>query len=234
MVTAFTLAKDPASPEANEDALLWTETHLALADGASSDAFSGLWAQALCQTFLADGTLDLQAAVTRWRAQLPSPLPWFLTEKLRQPTHASFLGLTWDSSTLYIEAIGDACVFVLRDTALLFCFPYTRAEDFATHPRLVSTHGPLPERQQAELSLQPQDVILATTDALAAWLLQEQAHAPWSSLLALQNPGDFTRFMSALRSARRIALDDTTLAVVAPDTTESSAAAQHQVHTGSR
>lgn len=225
MVRAFTLAKDSLAPEANDDALLWAEGRLALADGASSDAFSGLWAQALCQAFLTDGALERDIAATAWRVLLPSPLPWFLADKLRQPTHSSFLGLEWDQATLRVQAVGDACVFVIRDNLLVFAFPYTRAEDFSTHPVLFPTQGPLPELRHAELALQAGDTILAATDALAAWLLQEQEHQPWRSLLALQNASDFPRFITALRAARRLALDDTTLAVVAPSTRESSGAA---------
>ncbi|MBB6049611.1 hypothetical protein [Armatimonas rosea] len=228
MVRAFTLAKDPLAPEANEDALLWAEGRLALADGASSDAFSGLWAQALCQAFLTDGTLERDVAATAWRAMIPSPVPWFLADKLRHATHSSFLGLEWDPTTLRVQVIGDACVFVIRDDLLVFAFPYTRAEDFSTYPALLPTQGPLPELCHTEFALQSGDTILAATDALAAWLLHEREHQPWGSLLALQNAGDFQRFIMALRTARRLALDDTTLAVVAPSTRESSGAVPHE------
>lgn len=221
MVKTFTLAKDSVAPESNEDAVAVGTSRLALADGASSDAFAGLWAQTLCQQYLAVGALERDTATAIWTAALPQPLPWFLADKLRQPTHASFLGLAWEESTLHIQAVGDACVFVIRDSALALAFPYTRADDFATHPALVPTQGPLPEPRRAELPLLPGDTVLAATDALAAWLLHEQAHQPWHSLLALQNAGDFARFVQALRTAKRIALDDTTLVVAAPDTTGS-------------
>ena len=232
MVRAFTLAKDPLAPEANEDALLWAEGRLTLADGASSDAFSGLWATALCQTFLTRGTLERDAATATWQAMLPSPLPWFLADKLRQATHSSFLGLTWDQTTLHVQAIGDTCVFVIRDNRLVFAFPLTRAEDFATYPILAPTQGPPPELRHAEFSLQAGDTILAATDALACWLLHEQEHQPWHSLLALQNASDFQRFITALRAARRLTLDDTTLAVVAPSTRESSGAVPPEASAG--
>jgi hypothetical protein len=214
VVKTFTLAKDSAYPESNEDALAWEPPRLALADGASSDAFSGLWAQQLCRDFIAHGALDRERAYGEWHAALgQKPLPWFLADKLRQPTHASFLGLTW-GATLQIQAAGDSCVFVIRDDTLALSFPYQRAEDFATHPQLIPTQGNPPSLRGMTLTLQPHDTLLAATDALAAWLLAEQASRPWSSLLALQNPGDFVRFIEALRSARRLSLDDTTLAIV--------------------
>jgi hypothetical protein len=232
VVRTFTLAKDSVAPEANEDALLWEGCRLALADGASSDAFSGLWAQSLCQAFLSQGTLERDVAAKFWSTALPTPVSWFLADKLRQPTHSSFLGLEWDQTTLRAQAVGDACVFVVRDELLAFAFPYTRAEDFATHPTLLPTQGPLPELRHAEFTLQAGDTILAATDALAAWLLHEQEHQPWRSLLALQNASDFQRFIEALRAARRLALDDTTLAVVGLGTKESSAVVPHEASVG--
>ncbi|WP_395088735.1 hypothetical protein [Armatimonas sp.] len=221
MVKIFTLPKDENAPEANEDAVVSELSRLALADGASSDAFSGLWAQQLCTQFVQTGGLNPESAALGWRSAIGAkPLPWFLADKLRQPTHASFLGLEWGEQ-LTAQAIGDSCVFVIRDSALALAFPYARAEDFASHPALVPTQGVVPTLQRTTLALEPGDTILAATDALAAWLLAESAQEPWNSLLALQNPGDFARFVQALRSARRLALDDTTLAIVAPDTKES-------------
>jgi hypothetical protein len=228
MVRTFTLAKDSAEPEQNEDALVWGSGCLALADGASSDAASGLWAQELCRVFVEHGALERDLAYAHWDAQVRArPLPWFLAEKLRKPTHASFLGLTWSDQQLQLQAIGDSCAFVVRDNTLDLAFPYTRAEDLSGHPLLVPTQGALPPLQTQSIVLTPGDTVLAMTDALAAWLLTEQAHQPWRSLLALQNAGDFSRFISSLREAQRIVRDDTTLAIISPlalpgpDTTES-------------
>lgn len=218
MVKLFTLPKDENAPEANEDAVVSELSRLALADGASSDAFSGLWAQQLCTQFVQTGSFHPESAAQEWRSAIGAkPLPWFLADKLRQATHASFLGLEWNEQ-LTAQAIGDSCVFVIRDCALALAFPYTRAEDFAGHPALIPTQGAVPALQRTTFALEPGDTVLAATDALAAWFLAEVAQQPWNSLLALQGPGDFARFVHALRSARRLALDDTTLAIIAPDT----------------
>ncbi len=220
-IKSFTLAKGAATPEQNEDALAWQGQRLALTDGASSDAFSGLWARWLGEQFVATGTLDRERAAQLWQEEVrQNPLPWFLADKLRQPTHASFLGICWDDTKLQVQTIGDTCAFVIRDDNLAFAFPYTRAEDFATHPMLVPTHGLLPEMLSASFPLQPGDTLIAATDALAAWLLTEQAHQPWQSLLALQNDRDFARWVQNLRNAGRLALDDTSVAIlsIAPDT----------------
>lgn len=214
---AFTLAKDPAHPESNEDAWELGTDRLVLSDGASSDAFSGLWAHELCAVFLEHGGLERDLARARWQAQLPQPLPWFLADKLRQPTHASFLGLDWSAGRLRASAVGDSTVFVIRDEALALAFPCTQPADFTLHPALIPTTGPLPSLQAVELPLEPGDTLLAATDALAAWILHEQAHTPWRSLLALQHESDFHRFVTALRQSGRIALDDTTLCIVTPE-----------------
>lgn len=224
VIKSFTLAKDPATPQQNEDALVWQGQRLALTDGASSDAFSGLWARRLGEQFVATGTLDQEQAAQLWQDEVrQNPLPWFLADKLRQPTHASFLGLEWDGMQLQVQAIGDSCVFVIRADSLALAFPYDNADHFASHPALVPTQGRVPERRHAHFLLQPDDTLLAATDALAAWILREQAHQPWHSLQALQNETDFVRWVQTLRDSGRLALDDTTLAIIAvgPDTRES-------------
>ncbi len=215
MVKIFTLAKDPVAPEQNEDAITWEQSRLALADGASSDAFSGLWAQRLCEHFVETGSLDREKVAHSWQAEVQQrPLPWFLTDKLRQPTHASFLGLEWDDQSLQVQAVGDTCVFLIRDNALEFAFPCVHADDFSSQPRLVPTHGLMPEILSSRLSLQQGDLVIAATDAISAWLLSEQERQPWRSLLALQNESDFARWVESLRSTKRLAGDDSTVALV--------------------
>lgn len=215
MVKVFTLAKDPAMPEQNEDATVVGKSRLALADGASSDAFAELWAQTLCEEFVSSGTLDRERAALIWHETVRQhPLPWFLADKLRQPTHASFLGAEWDQMQLQIQAVGDTCVFVVRDDMLVFAFPFDSAEHFSTLPTLVPTRGTLPEVRHTSFLLQPSDLVLFATDALAAWFLREQDRQPWRALLALQNESDFARWVQSLRSASRMALDDTTAILI--------------------
>ena len=215
MVKVFTLAKDPALPEQNDDASVVGESRLAIADGASSDAFSGIWAQKLCEQFVVSQALDRERAALIWQeAVRQHPLPWFLADKLRQPTHASFLGAEWDQELLQVQAVGDTCVFVIRDDTLVFAFPCDSAEHFSTLPALVPTRGALPEVRHTSFPLQPSDLILFATDALAAWLLREQDRQPWRSLLALQNESDFARWVQSLRAAGRLALDDTTAILI--------------------
>lgn len=216
-VCSFTLAK---ATEENEDAADWAENAgvlcAAIADGASSDAFSGLWARCLVESFCQTGGLYLEEARGRWQATVSGQtLPWFLADKLRQGTHAAFLGIALSNdSEATVSAVGDCCLFHLGTGGLITSFPLTSAGDLGRHPALIGTRGAPTVPLETTLSIGTGEALLLATDALAGWLLQEKAQEPWASLLALQNPSDFARFISALRTANRLVRDDTTLVIV--------------------
>ena len=95
-VTTFTLAKE--TPESNEDAVAWVspspETlRLAVADGASSDAFAGLWARQLVLDFMSHGALTPEVSAAAWRAAVAtSSLPGFLRTRCAKERMPRFLG----------------------------------------------------------------------------------------------------------------------------------------------
>lgn len=216
-VRSFTLTK---ATEENEDAAGWAETenalYAAIADGASSDAFSGLWARCLVESFCQTGELQVEEARARWQAAVSTQaLPWFLADKLRQGTHAAFLGLAISNNgEATVASVGDCCLFHLSAKGLIASFPLTSAEDLGKHPTLIGTRGAPITPLQTALSVGAGETLLLATDALAGWLLQEKAQEPWASLLALQNHSDFARFISALRTANRLVRDDTTLVII--------------------
>lgn len=213
---------------------------LAVCDGASESAFAQLWAATLAQQFISSppdlARLDyrglmqwLAPAQQRWYERVPwERLPWHGEAKAREGAFATLLGLQFQAAPgrspglcWQAVAVGDSCLFLIRDGRLVLSFPMTGAAEFGNTPPLVGSvaaaNSGLP-RQLPKVSGQcaPGDLFLLATDALAEWLLREYGagREPWRELLSLQTPAEWEEWLAAKRSARQIKHDDTTLLII--------------------
>lgn len=115
-------------------------------------------------------------------------------------------------------AIGDCCLFQIRADALLVAFPIDRAEQFGSRPLLLSSNPARNERvwdsvAQAEGDVQPGDLFLLASDALAHWFLNEMeaGNRPWNALNALRSHTEFEALVARLRRDQAMRNDDVTL-----------------------
>lgn len=118
--------------------------------------------------------------------------------------------LTWRA-----VAVGDCCLFVVRDNDLAISFPMTKAGEFNNVPSLISSNHPnnaglWPRARQLRGECLPGDFIVLASDALGWWILKEceSGGKPWQTVLSLDSPqqwGDWVRAQRAMRN------DDTTL-----------------------
>jgi len=119
-------------------------------------------------------------------------------------------------------ALGDSCLFHVRDGVLLASGPVDHSEDFDNSPVLVSSQQTQAlargDRNVHVLTgtWQPHDTFYLATDALAKWILSqhEEGLSPWESLGHLgtdAEPAPFAELVADLRSARALHNDDTTL-----------------------
>ena len=165
-------------------------------------------------------------------------LPWFAEEKAQAGAFSSLLGFAFAgeeslprpsaSETPITEgvrwhtlAIGDSCLFQVRDDALLTAFPLKCAEQFGNRPLLLSSNPANNRRvwdevRRDEGDCQPGDLFLMMTDALAHWFLaqHEVDEKPWALLCDLKTEEDFAAFVAHLRQERLIRNDDTTLLMI--------------------
>lgn len=219
----------------------------AVADGATESSFAALWARLLVDDFVraADGPPVwagwLPPLRQRWETAVAAevgrgwggaaangngapaaPVPWYLEDRLHQGAFATFLGLTVAGSTWHACAVGDSCLFQVRDGALAHAFPLTHAADFGNAPwlvgsRLVPGEGPRPRDTTASGEARPGDRFWLMTDALAQWFLRcrEADGRPWDALESLLLPPDpeaaFASWIEELRTARQLRNDDVTL-----------------------
>jgi hypothetical protein len=218
----------------------------AVADGATEASFSALWATKLVRAYC-NGTLSPAASLSaaleglqqEWLAQVGSApdVQWYVEEKLRHGAFSSLVGLTLERAAgrddgsgggaWQAVAVGDSCLFHLRDDELLVRFPLARAEEFNNRPFLLSSNpagnGALVENTSTFLGeWRAGDIFYLMTDALAHWFLQEyeRGERPWRTLASMEDDGReeaFADFISARRTAQTLRNDDVTMLTVVTD-----------------
>lgn len=240
----FRLPKGGNSDEEYEDAY-WpqdaTETELsgprlrfAVADGATEASFSKQWAELLVQGYC-EGQLDVGSDARLARALQPlqqawnervsiKPLPWYAEEKAKSGAFSSLVGLTiyrrkseirWSS-----VAIGDSCLFHVRDGRPIASFPMECSKQFNNRPILISSN--LASNDQLAIHIHrkhgtccPEDAFYLMTDAIACWALSEHEFEqhPWGTLrdLGTDESPTFEEWVTALREKRAMRNDDVTL-----------------------
>jgi serine/threonine protein phosphatase PrpC len=203
----------------------------AVADGATEASYSKVWArllvEAYCEEQLHD--LDLTAALldlqTKWKGAVGAqPLPWYAEQKIRDGAFSSLIGFTirgtessGDESRLWeAMAVGDSCLFQVRDDELYKSFPLDHSEKFNSRPALLSSSPISNERLSEHVyrtagEWQPGDVFFLMTDALACWFLKavEEGEKPWKIRRPTQE--SFENWIDNLRTDGVIRNDDVTM-----------------------
>ncbi len=169
-----------------------------------------------------------------WHASIAwDRLPWFAEDKARSGAFAALLAFHIDSvdgsgtdearsargtQRWRAMAIGDSCVFQVRDSALHVAFPIDRAEQFNSRPVLLSSNPANNERVWDAIAVQegdclPGDIFLFATDALSHWILGEveAGRRPWETLCDLRSHAAFVELMTRLRESHTMRNDDVTL-----------------------
>jgi hypothetical protein len=221
----------------------------AIADGASTAYLSGIWAKTLVEGFGSyDGKItdsnffDLFQKIIldeKWghwlieymqrREDDGKPLPWYDEMALQTGSASTLLEISFaleedklrdNFSTL---AIGDSCLFQIRDNALFTTFPLDSSADFDNTPSLISSH---PKRNANLLekivyrenqTIITGDQIFLMTDALASWFFQEDEKGgnPWEIIGEnVVNKSSFTNWIEQLRENKLMRNDDVTLMIL--------------------
>jgi hypothetical protein len=245
-VREFHLPKAGSSAGEYEDAFDHDEQakRLAIADGASDAFESRLWAQTLVQMFVRqppmpnfNGILDwLTAPIKLWKEGINwEKLPWYSAEKARRGAFSTLLGLYVGRnelpSTLSAQepdccrwtavAVGDTCLFQVREDQLLVSFPLQIAADFGTTPALISTRLDYTQRslealQVLEGDCRSGDVLIIGTDSFSAWFLsrRELGEHPWLRLSQLDYEEEFRGLIDHARAEGQMRNDDVTLLIL--------------------
>ncbi len=212
---------------------------VAVTDGASESAFAREWANVLTDAFvsrapdlngLSPDSLSewLEPAQEEWHDQVPwDRIPWHGEAKARAGAFATLLGLTIGAKSprsgvlsWQALAIGDCCLFVVRDDYLQISFPLETHAEFDNNPALVcsnptSIEGLWEEVRQDGGECVAGDLIIVATDAIACWFLAKY-HAgekPWETLAELKSSG-WDEWVAVQRREGLMRNDDTTVVII--------------------
>ncbi len=241
------LSKDGNRPEECEDAFRVVYpsragagiVRAAVCDGASESAFAREWAEILADAFvnqpldlsgLTEDSLEtwLKRGQEDWHGGIPwDRIPWHGEAKARAGAFATLLGLTVGADLenprqfrWQAVAVGDSCLFVVRNDRLLLSFPLEDAGQFDNNPALVcsnpaNSHGLWEgvRLQSGECALG--DRFILASDALAAWFLAScsAGEKPWETLLKL-DASERDGWVGEQRRERLMRNDDTTLVII--------------------
>jgi hypothetical protein len=223
--------KDSAFPRDWEDSACCDEQArlAAAADGASASFDGRGWSRHLvvCFAAFAPAILDgpgVERWVTQvqrsWKAEEPirkrarPPMPVFVADQPDPPSGATLAAVRVSpgpSPRFDAVAVGDACVFQVRDDHPILCEPVATAAGFGSRPDLIMTTGSAPPVTYVAGQLRPGDLVFLATDALAAWLVERKEDAAAWAALAAMDQDRFDRFVEAQRSAGELVVDDVTL-----------------------
>ncbi|MEJ2857908.1 MULTISPECIES: protein phosphatase 2C domain-containing protein [unclassified Saccharothrix] len=216
----------------------------AVADGASESLLSGEWADLLTASLLdaAPDVLDdadrfaaaLVDAGRSWRAWLDDyvagreaagrPIAWYEQPKLDRGPHATVLAARFASGRWDAAALGDSCLFHVRDDRLECAFPLVEPGQFDNSPPLVNAFT----RDTALLArhvrtasgrIEPGDEFFLCTDAIAEWFLREAGagRRPWRVLRGFAADHDgFAAWLDAVREEGLMRNDDVTVVHLDP------------------
>lgn len=219
-------------PEQYEDAY-WVASNagtpvgpwrLAVADGATESAFSGLWARQLVDAYGRDKLngeaplCELMRLSRHWKHEVMfRDLPWNLEMKVAEGAHATFVGLELregphgrEYGSWRAAGLGDSCLFQVSGDRLVRALPLCSSSQFGSRPQLVPT---LPERMRAVIRrhwwyrggfVRRGDSLLLMTDAIACWLLQraESGDRPWAVLARVLGDGQSAALLDWLADLR--------------------------------
>lgn len=223
--------KDPQRRDLNEDAWQLDDAwqRWALSDGASESYDSKAWAHLLVSRYVespavnavwvADSVRDYASTVDA------SSLSWSQLGAYERGSFATLLGIEMATNGTDVEvlAIGDSVALHVRGGALEAAYPFRTVEEFPDRPQLLSTLAAMngfisdptfmTNNSSRTWGVQPNDIILLMTDAVAYWALKEarDERSSVQEMLSLSSQEDFEALVLRLRSEARMKLDDSTL-----------------------
>jgi hypothetical protein len=237
---SFWLSKDVQHPDEYQDSCHVDARRgiAAIADGVSSSLFAASWAKLLSRAIVADppdvtDAIGLPEWLNKLREAWLKPiqvdsLPWHQKARFQAGASSTLLWVelyvaeasdptATGPVQLYAYAVGDCCLFHIRNDQLLRSFPLDKSELFDTDPNVVSSVN----RQKDHLLqfetlvdyCQDGDLLVLCTDAIAAWTLaqSEAGSAPsWEAYWNISEEG-WRNQIHELRQQHKIRYDDSTV-----------------------
>lgn len=225
LVRAWTIPKEAARPEANEDSAIWIPARqlAAVFDGATESFAARRWVRIVGRAWRA-GDFDLQRVQGAYASELDgTAFSWAQAEAVSRGSFTTLVSVSPAEGGLQATVIGDSALLLLKDFEIVDAFPSMSPAYYTSAPEaLSSAPASLAHGQQLltdcswTLPLQPEtvDSVLLVTDALATWLLSELPEARGlrvERLLACRSQASFDALVTEERSHHKLKVDDSTI-----------------------
>lgn len=228
-------AKEPDRPESNEDAYAFSANwqRLALSDGASESYDSQLWAKLLARKFADDASFDhswLEAAASDYQSRHDfGAMSWSQQLAFERGCFATLLSVEHDPARRLVTmfGVGDTIAVFMVGLEVVCSWPLDDPDRFKDRPTLLSTLSAHNEftrlldfdsrvRIEFDLSVVPEPTLVCMTDALGEWTLRMAGDDPerLAELLAIRSEKQLAELVVAERAAKRMRVDDSTLAIL--------------------
>ena len=230
-----TCAKEPDRPEANEDAYKFSadRQRLVLSDGASESYDSRFWARLLAGKFADDPHFDqawVESAMTAYQSEHDfAAMSWSQQLAFEHGCFATLLAVEHDTINhrLVLFGVGDSVAVLLVGLEVVRAWPLDHPDRFKERPTLLSTlrsHNDFTQapdfgslaRAELDLAAFPEPTLLCMTDALGEWTLRVAGDEPGrlADLMAIRSDDQLKALVIAERQAKRMRVDDSTLAIL--------------------
>jgi len=236
----FELAKDVDHPEQNQDAWAFDRKRgvAAIADGVSSSLFARQWSRILTEAAIAESPdPDDKEAFGRWLARCraawsgridASRLAWFQKAKMREGAFSTLLwlalrpkpGAPRGTGRLVGHAVGDSCLFLVREGKTRLSFPIKCASQLEANPMVLGSvdlkRDELVTFARIDEECCVGDLVVLATDAVADWVLRrlEDGGEPnWADYWTMAEDA-WQGEVTALREQRQMRYDDATLVLL--------------------
>lgn len=209
---------------------------IAIADGATESSFAKEWSNLLTKSFEKLKLPIKEIFLTKLpdlRGKLEillegKQLPWYAEEKAANGAFSAFLGILINLEAHNYEAlaIGDCCLFHIRNEEVINQFPVKNSSEFGNNPYLISSKPNKNSDLDSYLiekkgNLNKGDILFLMSDAMAHWFMKnsEINEHPWNILLGLTDStkGKKHKFNSWLieqRVTKEIRNDDVVLVII--------------------
>jgi len=203
---------------------------VSIADGATESSFAKEWAKILTEGFATysfeknEIHNSLKELRQLWRKSINTAnLPWYAQDKFQKGAFSAFLGLEvdFDKKKWKSLAVGDCCLFLVRDDKLTTSFPFSDYESFGNNPYAISSN------QSQNLDIENHliviehdfkrgDILILASDAIAAWFLKSSTEGKkiWDTVIDRFENEDFETWLNEQRATKEIKNDDTTLILI--------------------
>jgi len=229
-----TVSKDLHIEGSNEDTyclrLKEEKPRAAVFDGASESFAARKWSRYLADEWGKPPTRDwswVERAQMRYAKNISTlKLSWAQEAAVQRGSYSTIAYVEFEEDWLFFSAVGDSNIFLISNNEVRFSYPYIQESQFTSAPNALSSN-PIDLRKNREnllsgldriryKSLETNQVLLAT-DAVSAWLLNEDTEvrsARLKSLLQCSHLDEFKSLVERERATHAMKIDDSTVVIL--------------------